>query len=486
MPKPDFSFPLRNRFIGVWKDYGLSISIIDDFNCPNDDILQIPFKVISPVNNFCQSAREVCFDTPTITLSNFNSANGGLPSAENGPDYGCLGQQPFPSWFYFKVQNSGDLTFTIAQNTTEDFNGVAIDIDFKIWGPFSSPIGNCDNLNGSTEVPDLPNGNVFDGCSYSATPVENMGVQNAQAGDFYIFVTTNFSQNQGFIKIEQTNFNAQNSGTIGCFDDLLGDNIQSCGSDPITLNSNVTNAVSYVWELFDPISGIYNLLTNETSSSLVVTPPGGLYRLTADIGTEILQDEVTIDFLNTPATSSPSSLLICDEDSDFGVFDLTVTLPEIFAGSVEPLIVTYYETQADADAEVNPIANPISYSNIVNPQTIFFRVENSATGCFYVGNFDLIVDPCFSINANDFALNDIKIYPNPSTDKIIYIENTSQRLQLEIIRVFDINGKLVFNQIMNSTQDSTFKLNLNQHIKGLYFLHIESNLGSVVKKIIVD
>ncbi|WP_298762059.1 hypothetical protein, partial [uncultured Psychroserpens sp.] len=42
--------------------------------------------------------------------------------------------------------------------------------------------------------------------------------------------------------------------------------------------------------------------------------------------------------------------------------------------------LTYYETQADADAGINPITSP--YTNLVNPQTIFVRATNDVTGCF--------------------------------------------------------------------------------------------------------
>ncbi|MCP4485557.1 MAG: hypothetical protein GY823_13540, partial [Flavobacteriaceae bacterium] len=41
--------------------------------------------------------------------------------------------------------------------------------------------------------------------------------------------------------------------------------------------------------------------------------------------------------------------------------------------------VTYYETQADADAGTNALVSP--YTNIENPQTIFIRADDLNTGC---------------------------------------------------------------------------------------------------------
>ncbi|PZD76391.1 hypothetical protein DNG35_12100, partial [Mesonia sp. K7] len=57
------------------------------------------------------------------------------------------------------------------------------------------------------------------------------------------------------------------------------------------------------------------------------------------------------------------------------------------------LEVTYYATQADADAGTNPLTSP--YTNTVNNQTIYVRVEDEDTGCFVSQGFTLtlVVNP---------------------------------------------------------------------------------------------
>jgi hypothetical protein len=86
-------------------------------------------------------------------------------------------------------------------------------------------------------------------------------------------------------------------------------------------------------------------------------------------------------------------LVICDDDGDgIGVFDLTERSPDIY-GDQDPLdyTLTYHNTQGDADAGVNAIGTPEMYTNTTNPQTIYVRLENNATICYSLGEFELQV-----------------------------------------------------------------------------------------------
>ena len=95
-----------------------------------------------------------------------------------------------------------------------------------------------------------------------------------------------------------------------------------------------------------------------------------------------------------PVANDPTPLEFCDPDSDgFGTFDLTTKDNEITGGD-GTLTVSYHETMADADNNVNPISSP--FNNIViNSQTIYARVESStiATDCDTIVTLQLIVNP---------------------------------------------------------------------------------------------
>jgi hypothetical protein len=76
-----------------------------------------------------------------------------------------------------------------------------------------------------------------------------------------------------------------------------------------------------------------------------------------------------------PVISIPSPLDTCDDDNDgFSVFDLTVKNDEITAGQ-PGLLVAYFETNGDAQANISPFTAPNSYTNISNPQTVYVRVS---------------------------------------------------------------------------------------------------------------
>lgn len=48
---------------------------------------------------------------------------------EPGNDYDCLFSAPSPNWFYIEVDNAGNIDMQLS---------AADDIDFIIWGPFTS------------------------------------------------------------------------------------------------------------------------------------------------------------------------------------------------------------------------------------------------------------------------------------------------------------------------------------------------------------
>ncbi|WP_246130363.1 fibronectin type III domain-containing protein, partial [Bizionia saleffrena] len=83
----------------------------------------------------------------------------------------------------------------------------------------------------------------------------------------------------------------------------------------------------------------------------------------------------------------------CDDDSNDGVelFDLDAHNTVVLNGQdATSFAVSYYLTQADADAGVGALTSP--YENISNPQTIIARVENiGSTDCYVTEDLDLIV-----------------------------------------------------------------------------------------------
>ncbi len=82
---------------------------------------------------------------------------------------------------------------------------------------------------------------------------------------------------------------------------------------------------------------------------------------------------------NTPQISNPDPLEECDDDGDgFVVFDLTDAEPQLLAGLTGgPYVIRYFEDPALS----NPIANPTTYTNLTNPQTIYITVRDTNGVC---------------------------------------------------------------------------------------------------------
>ncbi|MCX8081195.1 MAG: gliding motility-associated C-terminal domain-containing protein [Bacteroidia bacterium] len=148
----------------------------------------------SQPNTTCQNAAPFC----TGTTYNFPAGvNAG--SAQNGPYYDCLFTQPNPVWYYMQVAQSGPITIVMQGSGN-------MDIDFCCWGPFNSLNGVCNNLTAN---------NVVD-CSYSTSATETCVIPNAVAGQYYILLITNFSNQPQNIIFSQSNANQPGAGSTNC------------------------------------------------------------------------------------------------------------------------------------------------------------------------------------------------------------------------------------------------------------------------------
>ncbi|EDP95952.1 T9SS type A sorting domain-containing protein [Kordia algicida OT-1] len=83
------------------------------------------------------------------------------------------------------------------------------------------------------------------------------------------------------------------------------------------------------------------------------------------------------------------------------------------------------------------------------------------------------------LSVEEFNNNQLTVYPNP-TKNIVTINATQQ---LERVTIFDINGKLLKTVVAKNGQ-LQMEIPLKQFSKGIYFLKIQTNLGTQTQKII--
>ncbi len=295
-------------------------------------------------------------------------------------DYDCLAAQPNKSWFTIQIGTPGIINFSISQ-VNAALN--PIDVDFIIWGPFSSPSCGPNFLNQATEID----------CSFSAAATENFSINNSVANQYYTLMVTNYSGQPGFTTITQTNFNAPNAGNTNCTVNCpltLGPDLTVCQNDPIILIASIGDG-NYQW--FSSSEGLLPYTTqsivvspsNTTTYTVIVNKPGCATNIT---------DSVTLNTLNL-VYQQPNDLVQCSATGT-ATFDLTTVRPEILPN----VNLTEYEfyfttTESDAHQLTNIISDPNLYST-TNSQTLYFTIiDNSINGgsCLYVGSFDVIVLP---------------------------------------------------------------------------------------------
>jgi len=285
----------------------------------------------------CSSIQPFCAGNSQLIFPNSNPGSGGLPNASGGPDYGCLGTQPYPAWYYLQIGTSGDLRFTISQSENQDGSGREIDVDFIVWGPFDEDDDYCSNASLTAQ-------NTID-CSYEAFANETMFIPNALAGKIYIVMITNYDEIPGYISLQQTN---TGGGSTDCsiVGSTLGPDRKICGEDEIILDATNAQATQYIWSVFNEITGVYDVIDQETQPTLKVTESGN-YQVTviSDFFNTEESDQVLIEFYDLPEANDPAPVYSCGE-GDSLTFDLTLAEQEI-SGEATNHSVRFYLTRED-------------------------------------------------------------------------------------------------------------------------------------------
>ncbi|MDG5492381.1 T9SS type B sorting domain-containing protein [Psychroserpens sp. SPM9] len=117
-----------------------------------------------------------------------------------------------------------------------------------------------------------------------------------------------------------------------------------------------------------------------------------------------------IEVLPAPLSNEPTDIVICDDDLD-GVYiiDLDAKISEVVSDTNNRTI-TFHNSLNAAESDTNAIAATTSYP--ATTETIFIRIENTATGCYSTENFEVIVN-----TLPDFiAISNYKICEDASDD----------------------------------------------------------------------
>ncbi|WP_033961402.1 DUF7619 domain-containing protein [Psychroserpens jangbogonensis] len=277
----------------------------------------------APANVICEEAVPFCTGNGTLITNNTTGIQG-------LSDIACLGSAPNPKWSVIQIGESGTIEIEIEQ--TEE-NGNLLDVDFVVWGPFADIQSGCAILEyGCPTSNDCPNntnnptfypyGNIID-CSYSVSNIENFNIDDAQAGEIYILLVTNYSDQPGIVSITQTNLNQAGSGSLTAEVEAdLGPDLNICESDnnSVILGSESTFADNYEWYF----NGFF-MVSGPDLSSYTATQSGVysvyVYNENCDV---TAQDDILVSFVNCDDVGLINVNAFYDAN-DNGVFDTNET-----------------------------------------------------------------------------------------------------------------------------------------------------------------
>lgn len=271
--------------------------------------------------------------------------------------FACLPQTPNPSWFTLTIGSSGILEMEIKQ--TSLFGGT-LDADFVAWGPFNDINNVCEIL--ETDCPSCPNntqnpdfypfGNIVD-CSYAAGSTEHLTIENAVAGEFYVILITNYSNQYGTTKLTQTNINSPNAASLSFEINVeLGPNQVKCLNEETILNAFSPFADSYVWYK----DGV--VLADELSYELEVTESG------------VYSVEVYRDSCNSPYTDEVNVNFVDCEN--VGLIHINafndINLNSIFDIEESQFSNGYFTYELNSSGEINYIESSTGSFTLASPE----------------------------------------------------------------------------------------------------------------------
>ena len=450
--------------------------------------------VLSSFYLACFSQGTCATALPFCTGSNYT-----FPASTNtlgppGNNFGCLGTQPNPAFYFMEIDNGGNLTIDISTNPLED-------IDFICWGPFTNFSTICSQLNTAP----------IEDCSYSGNSNETCQINGAITGEFYMLLITNYSNQNTNISFSQTSGN----GTTNCC--LIGGNagddniVNVCQLDPqFNLTDQLLGSPATGGDWYNPFG---NFVNNTIFNPL--TGLSGIYSyIVTQSGCPNDTSFLTINVNTNPIINFSPISDICS-NSDSLILDFATPLGGTYSGpgvdtngyfyplnnvGVNQILYTYYDNNFCPDTAVenilvfdSPLANSIGSNvscfglndgsislsisggspsyiedwNGFNPQVLFagtygFLITDS-NSCTYTDTVTVYEPPGFSSNVlfNDIDCNgnfgsalissQISSYQNnfSNTSNLNYCLSTPGSDQYTTIDNVQLNGNLI--NISNNT-----------------------------------
>jgi uncharacterized repeat protein (TIGR01451 family) len=329
----------------------------------------------------------------------------------------------------------------VQQNSSIAFNANAYDVDYIVYGPYTSPTAPCYNQ----LTPDK-----IVSCSYSSAATEYPVIPNALPGQYYLLMTTNFSNQPGYIKI--SDIGNGNSGGIDCsgmrLNAFLDSNVNGVQDNnesnfPLGQFQYELNQNSVVHNISSP-TGMYNIYDTNAANSyqlnyVIDAAYANQYQAFAsysDVHVVIGGGMTTYNF--------PITILQTYHDLAVTVVPLSAPRP----GFIYQNLVTYRNlgNQVVANAVLNFTKDPLlsisstSAPGIVSNATGFvLPVSNMQPFESRTLTVNMQVPVIPTVNAGEYLTNSASI---TSTVVDVMPENNNSTTTEMVINAFDPNDKV--------------------------------------------
>ena len=177
----------------------------------------------------------------------------------------------------------------------------------------------------------------------------------------------------------------------------------------------------------------------------------------------------------TPDLLAVPDSTVCDDDGD-GLFTFDLSYwDDLIAPAMTNVNVSYHASQADADANMNPLPN--NYTNTNPTEIIYFRIENATyPECYEVGNFQLeVIDQVIANTPTDLEYCD----DNNDGEAIFDLTQT----EAEIIGTQNPNSlNLTFHETQTDADSGANPLNASSYLSTTYqntiYVRVENALDT--------
>lgn len=370
-------------------------------------ISMVAFAQSSPTGSPCPDfARPFCTDDNPYGITFPSGTQGNASAFLNSTDISCCFSTPCPAWYYMQIDNPGNLTIEIKQGST--VGGTNHDVDFVCWGPFEATnqadfmnklcsiptsyhLGNTNHGNNDSEYcQGYPTEDGVIDCCWCNAGIEYCHINNAQHGQWYLLLITNYSEDPGYITFNRT---SSSTATTNC--NLL--NTAECNS-PIcegqTLQLICTaphDGAIYNWTLPNTA---YSYPTQDAVFEIPNATPdmSGEWHMTLS-GVSQQSNAAIIDVVVYP---TPVSEIVCDHEHVCQGDSIHLS-----AVDYDPLATYIWSGKPiNGTQDYEPVATNILEFDYQPESSTRFVLVATANGCMGVDSFDVAVTPNPNININ--------------------------------------------------------------------------------------